>query len=472
MSNIDLKCLTLSAATKCNLKCSYCVINKTLNDKSLELFNNTVEALKNGEYKKNVLKALDNLEVSPKNIDYLQIWGQEPTIVLPYITEKWEDWYKTFPNINRTFFSTNAMDCVDQLYDFIVAVDKAATKHIQMGFQISYDGYTGTNKARLASADRIKENCLKLNKKLNNLPLKNVNIEFTLHGVLSKDIFNNYTSFEEISKYLDELDNYVSLMRDSCFNRRVEWFEVTLQLVNGIDFTTEDGLNLSNFVKKVNILKERKNYGHFRREENNFAFELIGPMAFDMYRDLKEGKYSSLDEMIDSKLSNKEALKFLVTCLPVFGDLKIMYDGTVTFCQNSIHDTNLDESKLTDSIFDQTRLYQMRHMKVNLANGKKEDIDKFLTFIKNYHEGYVFYTTINTIMNYMILMAQCGQIDRNYLTDLDKLKRHAFYISQLNSCYYNLAGKTGSAIIRNTEDIRIYGNGLLDIFEDGLRELL
>ena len=144
MSNIDNyypSSLTLVAATKCNLACKYCKINNSINSNSDKIFKETVKALQDGTYLKNVQIAFNRLNYSLNNIVEFQIWGQEPTLVLPYITEHWADWSSILPNLEKTMFSTNAIHCVDEIYDFIIEANKYATTPLHMTFQISYDGY-------------------------------------------------------------------------------------------------------------------------------------------------------------------------------------------------------------------------------------------------------------------------------------------------------------------------------------------
>ena len=75
---------------------------------------------------------------------------------------------------------------------------------------------------------------------------------------------------------------------------------------------------------------------------------------------------------------------------------------------------------------------------------------------------------LTTLANDIYFMAQTGQVSRSYLNDFEKIKRHAFYLAHINTCYYNLIMLSGSAFIRNTSDIRLLCNGVLDLFEKDL----
>ena len=72
----------------------------------------------------------------------------------------------------------------------------------------------------------------------------------------------------------------------------------------------------------------------------------------------------------------------------------------------------------------------------------------------------------NEVINLMFLLAQCHQIDTNYLEDMNKLMRHAFIIAGSQGCIYNNMIKTGSAYTKNAGYLRLLCNGLMDAIEE------
>ena len=82
-----IKGLSLLTSLGCNLNCEYCYIAKSVNANSHNLQKATMEALSNGTYINNVKAVLEKLEQSPKAIDSISFWGQEPTLTLNLITE-------------------------------------------------------------------------------------------------------------------------------------------------------------------------------------------------------------------------------------------------------------------------------------------------------------------------------------------------------------------------------------------------
>ena len=79
---------------------------------------------------------------------------------------------------------------------------------------------------------------------------------------------------------------------------------------------------------------------------------------------------------------------------------------------------------------------------------------------------------INQTANLMYMMAKSGQIDSSYSTDFKKLQKHAFLISALCTCLYNIAVVSGSVAIRSTGDIRELCNGVLDRYEYELNKTI
>ena len=109
---------------------------------------------------------------------------------------------------------------------------------------------------------------------------------------------------------------------------------------------------------------------------------------------------------------------------------------------------------------------------INVLNASTEDLTTYLNYVHNTMNGCVQFFMINNIANYIYVMAQIGQVDESYLTDLNKLKRHAFYLSFINTCYYNLIHSAGSACIRNTSEVRLLCNGALDLYDKQLEYLM
>ncbi|MGF6375094.1 hypothetical protein M2140_000128 [Clostridiales Family XIII bacterium PM5-7] len=469
----DIRRLTLLAATGCNLQCKYCAIAKTTNEHSKTLFSETIKALDDGTYLENTLKCLERLGESPYKIEGFDIWGQEPTMIISHVSKNWGDWYAAYPNIKSTFFSTNGIDMVDQIYDFVVAVNEVATKEIQMDFQVSYDGAYGTENVRGGEGSSILNNCIELNKKFNQTHLPNVNVSFNFHGVVSNDLIEYLDNFEKIDAYLKEIESFLKQVRDTNISKHIRWNGITLQYENGTDVHAEQGIRLADFVRKIEHLRHENTYTFFNDGES-FIMELLGGSIYMLEEKMKEYNSPTLDAYVNDVLNRSDVdlnrkYKQAPYCGPARSELKVIYDGTLVTCQNSIYDIQIDKSTLENTVRDEARWGQMTHgHRINFINDSDEDIEKYLSFIDNTFNGSVQYFMIGNIANLMYCLAKIGQISPSYLTDMEKLKRHAFILSNVNCCYYNLVVNSGSNVIRNASEIRLLCNGVLDLYEEAV----
>ena len=116
------------------------------------------------------------------------------------LNKVWPDWIAVFPNIERVEFSTNGIDYTDDIFDFILTVEKNATHCMNFSIQYSYDGFQGEINERQHNKEKkdteqesiVINNLINLITKLNNVKLHNVKIDFILHAVLSMFIVNNF----------------------------------------------------------------------------------------------------------------------------------------------------------------------------------------------------------------------------------------------------------------------------------------
>jgi len=65
----------------------------------------------------------------------------------------------------------------------------------------------------------------------------------------------------------------------------------------------------------------------------------------------------------------------------------------------------------------------------------------------------------------MIFLATAEQISQDYLTNREKLFKHALMITRYNSCFFNHITTTGSMFLEPINLCRVLCNGTLDIAE-------
>ena len=472
---LQIQTIDLVAAAGCDLHCEYCVLQRTTNEHSHQLLKETKKALSDGTYLKNAIQGLYRLETSPNNIKVLNIWGQESTIVLKEFTEGLTGWIQSFPNLERIFFSTNGLGYFEDIYNFIIILDSLLTHNINLEIQFSYDGDFGTKNSRGGNGSIIKNNIIELIKKLNSVNLKYVKFNFYFHGVVSRQIIYNIVEYEDIRNYLLEINNFLGEIENKVLNKNICCNSITLQYENAIKGSTEDGIAFANFVKKMDsILFSNKELFPYlaHRFKNGAATHLLGGFIQPISRILRN-ENNNLEQLID-KILKKEIINETLFCGAMLYTLKIMYDGTILTCQNSMFDAYyLPEKPKSNSVEDQSRhSYILHNQRVNLFTSTDKEINQYIDYNDKHLNGGNLLFMINTIANLLFLMSLNGQVDISYSRNLQKTYKHAFLLANLNCCFYNLLIFSGSSLIRNTGEIRFLCNGVMDMIEDNIENEL
>ena len=202
--------LTLVTSAGCNLNCEYCLIaqNKNSRENSENIQLNTIKALQDGSFLKNVSEDLKYFKIPRTNIKEIGFWGQEPTLTIKYFTQNIKDWLTAFPSLYRISFSTNGMDFGEDLFEFLKGIDENTNKPFEVRIQVSYDGEYSTNNIRNANNTQIVNNLLKMLNKSNMYIFKNMDIEIAPHGVISFDLLSKLTTSDKIYNYFKEMDEF------------------------------------------------------------------------------------------------------------------------------------------------------------------------------------------------------------------------------------------------------------------------
>ncbi len=459
--------ISLIAAGACNLQCQYCTIDRTRNKNSQKIFNETLKALKNNSYLKNINLTLNKLKFPKEEITNIEIWGQEPSMILTSLTTQWHYWQKNFSNLNRIFFSTNGMDFIDDIYNFIITIEKNALQPIELVLQLSYDGEYGENNIRGGKAEKIKDNFIYLNTLLNQTFFNLVKIKINPHGVISTKIIKDLNTIEKVDQYFNEIENFLITMKTSSTNRNVYWNNFTLQLQNGFEATTEDGINLTSFLQRCSSVQKKKHY-EILKHPLDFSTLAPGATFTKIYEQMKQNEINTIDDYIE-QFFYKNKQKESPFCHPIFGDLKIMYDGSILICQNYMFDTQIDAEKISNNIFDQSRYNITTHgNNISPLKVTNNELNKYLSTIDNLLFGDTATFMIHSIVNLMIILSKTGQISSSYAQNIEKTVKHACLLFTICCCPFNILIASGSQLIRNTSEIRFYCNGALDLIEEYL----
>lgn len=458
----------------CNLSCDYCLIakaEKTTKNK-IQLLEETKKAILNGQYLNNIKNSLNRLEIDYNNLTEFEIWGGEPTLVLKELTQVWPEWQKNFSNLNTIGFSTNGINYYEDIFNFIIEIEKNAKKNITISIQYSYDGEESETEVRGCNPKiNVINNLLNLIDKLNNYRFNYVNITFNLHCVLSTSTVKRLNSSEKINDFLRKYSNEEEKVYNQIINKNINLMPTELIVSNAENFTSEDGIEFQSFIKKINLLKQNNNYSLFRQNEKRYNLNdnVFGTLTRDIIDLVRYSKENNLDDYINHFLEDPNYYNQSSMCGTCTGYLRFDYNGNIYDCHGSIHDKYIDKEKIKNNIniSDNTRYYSNKYgFYTNLAKDSDEKIENTIDFYYKSHDSSVLLFMFHNILNMMYLMSLIGQIDISYKNDFNKMKRHAFILAKYNQCYHTLKNRNGSIFLRGNEEIRLYCNGTLDAIEE------
>lgn len=472
-------CLTLISSESCNLNCKYCEIAKAISkEKHAAITCEISNSLKSGQYFKNILQIAERYNIDLNKIKELEFWGQEPTLTLLEVSQLFPIIYQSCPNIEETTFSTNMVDHIDNIIEYVKSIVNTVEKDkkFTIRIQFSYDGAEYTKKNRGIDGSIIKNNILSCIKQLNKLVLNNVKVRFVVHGVLSSEIINNLISDgnDAIINYWLETDNFIAeccKIIDNPNLYMLPHFGPSFAVpYNG---STEDGKNLAHFIRRtmnlnINTYDKQATPWEALLQQSGHFLELLRNVSDSYHQkmtinDVLYLLFNQEDHAVLKRFSSAMLCGFGI------GDLKVRYDGTIIHCQNVVY--GLTEDELIDKTglrYDLQKALLKQKAYPNLLDDKdNEAVQKFLYKADIINKSsFLHYFSIN--LNLMTLLAGADQIDSSYKTDEEKMIRHAFIISLITPCYDNSLQTTASGLGRYAGWIRFLCNGYLDILDEEL----
>ena len=452
--------ITLYTSESCNLSCKYCVMAQQNNKiKHFKESCRVKESFLNGQYLNTLKIAFKKLNIDPKQIKSVDLWGQEPTLTLNEFSIFFTEFYSLYPNIENLFFSTNGTNILP-IINLIKSLDKIINKKFNLNIQISYDGVKNTKIQRGIEPTIIINNIKNLIINLNSITLQNLKINIFFHNVIDYTLIDYYTkeqvSEQEFLIYLSEFEDLTDSFKQLNKNLQVQINAFDAGLIHPFNASKEEGEKLALFYNKCEHIGKNLKYKFWR---NSFYSVLINQCRydFDTYNSILDKIYYYSDSNCLKKISHNG-------CGYNYYSLKIRYDGTLINCQSSTfglgEECELEEKNLEYT----TQKYRIKKkFYPNIITDDDETLSNYFYEVKLAQEEshILFYSQT---VNLLLLLLEAGQIDESY-KDFNKLLKHAYFISNWNLCSYNNMTETGSVIGRTLGHCRFGCNGFLDIIE-------
>lgn len=480
----NLVTLVFMSSESCNLNCQYCEIAANSHSAHMQEAKNVREALISGKYVTKYKQFFNKYNIKPEQITRLELWGQEPTLTLDAFNTqivKVLDW---LVKCKHFFFSTNGVSYPERIIECIDIINQYLTKNKnrKMGIQIqfSFDGKKQTKEKRGADPERIINNIKKVITEVNKLDITpNFTIQFDFHGVITLDLIRDSLASGDVRLYWLEIDEMLKEFHQLNTKRQIGINSLYSNFQQPYYCTVEDGKMAAEYCKQC-----LEANGDFTTS----FLGIISPMAHvanSLFAPQEESATTdrprrNYPEDIRSSF-NYEYDKIIPEWNYVIGDfygcgvgrwnIKMRYDGTVIYCQNSFYSVKKENLENKTGVMYDVMRYELDHpgFQPNVLTSKKEDIENFVNiFDVKKHFGHNF--EISTIINLMQLLAEYDQIDPSYKNNPEKILRHASMLGNFIECFYNNVMDTGSLYNFTIGTIKFYCNGVFDIVEQYINE--
>jgi len=414
----NIKAMEIFTSGICNMDCKYCYIPKS--QVMRDIHNNILNHL--------ISFNLSDIRELASNIEYLGLWGAEPTMSLNYISEQIDNIKRILPRLKEISFSTNGMN-LDVIKDMI---DKCNCAGINLEVQFSFDGpeYINGMNRMPNTLEKVIGNFKSLIIWLNQKDLK---IRIKLRGkatltienvkyLLKHNLVSDYVNFfEKISRELATLSrsSNVILILPLTFNMEVPG-----------TYTSEDGRYFARFMRKIHEL----------------GFDSVFTSRLERVINLR------------NSLSTKPSM---FSCSG--GDSNIGYDfRKIHICHRSFMLDN--EAYLKDILEHKPNNWDVQ----NLARGtasqvmkyyivSPKNLNRFVYLLRAYHDFWRLRLT-HTIVEIKEL-ALSGQISPYYKSNDDLALLFALFLNTANACPMENVLVTGSLFFVPPSIIRLWGNG-------------
>ena len=439
---------TIYFTSVCNLDCVYCYQPK-FHEHGVEV-NKQIQAwIQSGELEK------DLEHYFGENLEYISLWGGEPSINLPLLSPKVKGIVEKFSKLKEFSFSTNLStpELTRNIIEFLDSIEKANltfNKEVNLNLQISIDGPPELNdKNRIgASAEIILSNLKTLLRFINSGHSKFVKLSFK--GTQASDGIEWLSKRENLHRYYSFWkENYQSWIKEGfkIYPRGGEW----ISLVFPGNWTVEDG---KNFAKLCEILDDPE----FRKEFPNMGFDTQVHTFFRRaYRLLKENDADIYKHSIYKCLSCSN----MKTSLAIGPGHKVYFCHDSFFFDEKVRDIIKQKGKTTE--FEKMSGFPFASYENHMKHWDQFDIDNDLKTSRVLSISRSMLENFSLRLQYIELMvkqyALSKQIDVDPTDNTLISVIAGLMIFSGIECPVNNIWENGSIALRNPSFLRLYFNG-------------
>lgn len=449
--------LTIFTTSLCNLKCTYCYIEKC--QEPLHELDKIVEKNhKNLDYV-NMIKN-DFSDEDKNNISSIELWGGEPLLFMERFTDTLDEYFKVLPKLNTFFFSTNmtipnSVEKIQNLITKLIENGKKYNKKIKLHIQVSIDG-----PEEICDANRGKGTTEKV---LNNF-YKLINVDFdttwldltsATKPTLSRDTFEYFLSEENIRYYYNFFNEKMYKVWKST-NSKIHFSISVPNYAEPYQYTQEDGLKLAKIFKL------------FQKVSHDHTMEGYKNRCLIPYVE-KFNAHIPLDNFVDERYKNTIFYTCGGGCSHLFTACSLLPDNRYAVCHRGFFndykpydDVDVHNFEEDSSILNKAHVTPDKRFTFS-----KED---FLKVREAMSASYYYANkgkNIN-IKNMIQLYAYSGLVDEKYKDDKEALMATIIMSSTL-SCIYNNITTTGSMFTNPLSTIKLFCNGAMDVIIDELK---
>lgn len=434
--------LILYTTAVCNLKCTYCFIDK---NPSLVQIDNILDESFQGDYYFNFAK---EIFTDVNQLKEVQFWGGEPTLRLDRAYYTVQKLIKHYPNLYKFMLSSNMTNdnFIEQIYGLLKILGAFSERSFEFNLQMSLDGpayITDVNRGK-GTTERLTKNFMKLITSLEKEILNkfsNIVIKIYFKPTLNMESINQLQTKQSVINYYKFFETYYKF-GENIHNKNFYFIQSIPNTACPTQHTKEDGIKFANLVRICReIEKENKTIGHFS------FYKTITP--FDCYELKCDGHNCG-------------------NCGSGIVSLGLLPNHLLSMCHNGFVELISDYKRYClHHNFQHTidfNLFDYNSIKNDMIF-PKEQLDSYIEMMQSFFNKKEHFQ-FTQLYEYLIFLAQNGQILEKYSDEKNAKEAANYFLSTIPYCMRDNLGVVGSKFIQPQGLYKLLFNGAYDYIKE------